>query len=178
MKKLKKGTSINKNNKIENMQDNDLNELPFNTAINIDKRTFLRVFLRLIPTKIEIIDIIFFHTKYQLLSVDLTSYLFGTMLDIMLNAFLFSDDNMAEKYDNGRELRMITSLSLSLASNFVRSILMYFIHKLKEYKSILEIIEKESFNEKIYYILMGSCLYQIKLKIELFFLYNLYLVYF
>ena len=67
-----------------------------------------------------------------------------------MNALLYSDDVVSQKYHNNGNLDFITSLSLSLASNIISSIAIWIIEKLTNYHEILQILVENVQKEGIF----------------------------
>ena len=92
-----------------------------------------------------------------------------------MNAFLYTDDVVSEKYHNNGQLNLFTTLFLTLTSNIVSSILIYIIEILIAYKDYLVLLVKE-INKKYSYILTFKKLYKIlKIKVYIFYVFVLIL---
>ena len=84
-----------------------------------------------------------------------------------MNALLYTDDVVSEKYHNNGQLDFFTTLFLSLSSNIISSIIMFFIQKLTSYGEYLTRMVRDT--RKVYeYILTFKKLYFV-LKIKIFF---------
>ena len=111
----------------------------------------------------------YYKNQYIHLSITISLYLFAFLLDVTLNCFLYTDDVVSEKYHNEGSLEMITSLSLSFASNIFSSIITYYLGRLGEYSDILDIMVNDIYLKKYYYINMIK--FRKYLKIRLYFFY-------
>ena len=168
---------INKKNKNNLIIKNDksidkkaLNNIPFTQALRIDKRSIFEIFLYTISYKIEFINIFYYKNEYIHLSMTISLYLFSFLLDITMNCLLYTDDAISEKYHNEGSLNMITSLSLSFASNIISSIFVYFLGKLVEYSDLFELIIKDITIKKYYYLNVIKFRKYLKLRLTIFYI--------
>ena len=86
--------------------------------------------------KFDIVQIFCFPSEFSHLSVTLSLYLFELLLDLTLNAFLFSDEVISQKYYNNGNLLLITSNLLSLASNIISSFIVFITSYLVKYENL------------------------------------------
>ena len=70
-------------------------------------------------------------------------YFFSELLDFGINCFIYSDDEVSEKYHNNGSLKVFTSLSLSFLSNIFSNIIVFIISKLTNFSEIIEIMIKD-----------------------------------
>ena len=166
---------INKDDSIDKKQ---LNDVPFTQALRIDKRSLFEIFLYTIANKIEIINIFYYKNEYVHLSMNISLYLSCFLLDLALNCFFYTDDVVSEKYHNDGSLEMLTSLTLSFASNIFSSILTSLLRQLGEYSDKLEIIIKEINLKIYYYINMIKFKKHLKIRLLLFYIiqFSMYLL--
>ena len=94
--------------------------------------------------------IFYFREKFQLVTLLLSLFFFGLILDFTINAFMYTDDIASESFNNGGGLDMQTSLSLSLLSNLICYIIIRIISHLIEFSRPLEILNKEVKKEEKY----------------------------
>ena len=166
------------NNKTENnnkIEEKEYNFLPYTQALRLDKRNICSIYLSLIKMKIDIIPILFFPEEFTHRSITLAVYLSDFLFSFFMNAFLYTDDVVSEKYHNNGQLNLFTTLFLTLTSNIVSSILIYFIEILIAYKDYLVSLVKE-INKEYSYILTFKKLYKIlKIKVYIFYVFVLIL---
>ena len=87
-----------------------------------------------------------------------------------MNALLYTDDVVSEKYHNNGQLDLFTTIFLSLTSNVVSSIIIYFIEKLVFYEEYFSKMVNE-LKERDEYILTFTKLYLVlKIKILIFYI--------
>jgi hypothetical protein len=147
-KKEKKTVDNNYNHLILNNNDveieqKQLNEIPYTQAIRIDNRSAFKTFGTVLANKIEIINIFYYKDENVHLSLSFSIYIFSLLLDLTLNCFLYTDEVVSEKYHNNGELEFFTSLSLSFMSNIFSGIIVYVIAKLTQFSEFLELIKNE-----------------------------------
>ena len=162
----KKEKSNNKNKKKE---ENEINCLPYTKALKLDRRKIISIYLSIIKMKIDIIQILFYSEEFAHKSITLSLYILEFLLGFFMNAFLYTDDVVSEKYHNDGQIDIFTSLSLSLIANIASSILIYYIKMLVSYREYLSIMVKE-INRKYAYILVFQKLYRcLKIQVSIFF---------
>ena len=130
----------------------ELNIIPYTQALRIDKRNFIEIFLSVLFHEIEIIDIFYYKSPFNHLSLILSIYVFELCLDLTLNCLLYTDDVVSEKYNNNGSIEFLTSLSLSFMSNIFAGIIAFIVSKLVGYDAVLEMIIKSVIKQKEYFI--------------------------
>ena len=126
----------------DEIENRELNNIPYRQALRIDKRSFFQIFISVITNEINLLNLYFYRNPYTHYSLSVSIYLFELLCDLTMNCFLYTDDVVSEKYHNNGQLSMITSFSLSILSNMISSILIYVIRKLTNYCEIIEEIIK------------------------------------
>jgi len=159
----------------KNIEPQEYNTLPYTQALRIDKRNIFRVFISLIKMKIEIINILFYPEEFTNRALLLSTYLLDFLFNYFMNALLYSDDVVSQKYHNNGSLDFITSLSLSLISNIVTSIISYIFQKLTNYHEYLQLLIKDVQNEQYFLLFFKKIYTSLKIKIVFYFLLNMLL---
>ena len=121
--------------------------------------------------KIDIISILFFPEEFTHKSLTLCLYALDFLFSFFLNALLYTDDVVSEKYHNNGQLDFFTTMFLSLTSNIISCIIMHFIKKLVSYSEYLSIMVRDV-NKKYEFILTFKKLYLV-LKIKIFFFFTI-----
>ena len=67
----------------------------------------------------DLINVLFFPSKYEFLCITLSLYLFSMILDCTFNSILFSDDVISSNYHNGGNMNFALTYSLSILSHYV-----------------------------------------------------------
>ena len=160
--KFKKNTS-NEFNSFDINQKNkdkiDFFELPYSQALEEDKRSFIQIFIA-----------IFYPREFTHLSLTIPLYLLDLLLDLTINAFLFSDEVISQKYFNNGELELLTTNTLSIGSNIATNFILFLIEKLINQYEILNIVTKEVKNVEHYFKIYLRLIGFFKIKIAMFFI--------
>jgi hypothetical protein len=159
---------ITENLKSNKVEVKEFNFLPYTQALKIDRRNFISIYISLIKMKIDIIAILFYPEEFTHKSITLSVYVLDFLFSFFMNAFLYSDDIVSEKYHNNGQLNFYTTLFLILTSNIISSIFIYYIKNLVSYRDYLTVFVKEV-NRKYSYILTFRKLYKIIIIKVLFF---------
>ena len=93
-------------------------------AIYIDKRNIFQMFMSLIIQKLEFINLFFRNDKIKIMIVN--EYILSLLINFFFNTLLYTDEVVSNKYHNNGELDMIVTLTLSLLSNVITSIIVYY----------------------------------------------------
>ena len=160
------------------VDNNELNDLPYLTALLLDKRNILITFINILVLRIEIIKIFFCHEKYSSLIIDLNHLLFSILFEIFMNALLFSDDIISQKYHSNGELDKITILFLSFTSLIISKIFDLLINKIIDYELYISILIKEDKKKASYSCFVNKIIKYIKIKIAFYFTFNIIISFF
>ena len=81
---------INRND--EEIEKNEMNDVPFRQALRIDKRSLFEIFISVITKEIEILNLYFYRNQFSHFSLTISIYLLESLLDLTMNFLLYSDD--------------------------------------------------------------------------------------
>ena len=95
-----------------------------------------------------------------------------------MNALLYTDDIVSEKYHNNGKLNFLTTLFLSLSSNIISSIIMYFIEMIAFYTEYFSTLINEFKEQKKYILTFTKLYFVLKIKIFVYFITNFILSFF
>ena len=167
-----KQKNVLKSNKIikseEDFSKEEFSEMPFETAIKKDTRNVLKIIVTLIFAKLEFLKILFFKEEYEFYPLLISVYLMSLHLDFSLNALLYSDDVVSQKYNNGGSLNFVTILGLGFFANFIGNIICKSLEKLTLYNFPLEGLVKEV-KDKKKFKLLEKMIKIIKKRLAIFF---------
>ena len=163
--------SINKDNinYKEEMNSIEYNELTYAQALNKDGRNMWQIFFSYFNEKLDLIQIFFYPKEFEHFSLSLTLYLYELLIDFTLNAILFSDDVISQKYYNNGNLLFITSNILSIISNIFSCFLAKLVEFLVNYSEILEAAKIETNSELLFYKIFIKVYKLISFKICIFY---------
>ena len=148
----------------DDIKFSEYNTIPYTQALRVDKRTFCRMLLNIFFMKTEIIALIFYPDEFTHKPLTLSIYILDFQFNYFLNALLYSDEVVSQKYHNNGDLEFTTSLTLSLLSNIISSLAIFIIKKLTHYSSYLSILVNDIQKEK-YFLFMFNKIYKcIKIK--------------
>ena len=151
------------------IEENDFNCLPYCQAIKLDKRNFFIIYMSLIKMKIDIISILFFPEEFTHKSLTLSEYSLDFIFSFFINALLYTDDIVSEKYHNNGKLNFFTTVFLSLTSNIISFITMYFIKQLVSYNEYFSRMTREIIDRYEYILTFQKLYLLLKIKILSFF---------
>ena len=157
----------------EEMEE-EYNNLPFTKALMLDKRNIIKIYISLVKMKFEITSLIFpepFTHRSLTLSILCLNFLFN----YFVNALVYNDEIISQKYHNNGKLDLIISIILSLISNIISSIFNWAIKNLVSFNEyFIRLVEDIKMENEI--ILIFQKLYKLlKIKIGIYFIIN-YLV--
>ena len=170
--KIQKAKII-KNDVPEKGNNNNFNELPFTIAIRKDKRNICLIFMSVVIEKLELINLIVGDHKIKVVLI--YQYILSLLIDLFLNAFLYTDEVVSNKYHNNGKLDFIVSLTLSLLSNIINSIICTFLNFSKGVKERLEQIMK-IIKELSYLYALNKFIKILKIKVMLYFFIELLII--
>ena len=91
-----------------------------------------------------------------------------------MNCILYNDHAVSQKYHNNGTLELITSFIISIFSNVLTSIVIYFINRLINYHQYIEIIIKEIKNIYQYFIIILKLFKNIYYKYIILFIFEIW----
>ena len=174
-KKEEKKDEINMEEvKIENKQndldDFELNELPYSQAAISDKRTFWQIYISLLKREHMIIFTFFNWKDYNLIIIKLSRFVFLLATDMAMNVFFFSDATMHKiflnygKYDFIQQIPQI--IYSTIISQLIQLLLKFLSHTDKHIYQIKKLNPKLKVRKKIMDII--KC---IKIKLIFYFIF-------
>ena len=160
--------------KIEKKVTKDYDDLPFKMALKMDDRKMLYIFKVKITEKLKILDI--FINK-QIKEILLSEYFLYLLIDLTMNAILYSDNIVSHKSHNNGKLDTIIILSLSAFANILSSIIGYYIGLLIGFEErILQI--KEIKREIIFLRVFKIIFREIIVRVVVFFILEIIIIIF
>jgi len=157
------------------LNDKEMNSLPYEKAIEIDKRSYCQYYISLLKKK-QLFLFTFIPTNdYNLMSLKISLFLVSFSLYITINAFFFDDDTMHKIYKSSGGYNILSQISHILYSSIIPTVINILLKTLslsekdilniKEEKDLKNIIQKSKNIEKY-----------IKIKFILFFIISLFLM--
>ena len=110
--------------KTEEKQQTEYDDLPFQMALKMDDRKWIYIFKLKIIEKIKIFDICMNKNIKEIL---LSEYFLYLLINLTMNALLYSDNIVSHKSHNNGKLDSIIVISLSAFANILASIIGYYL---------------------------------------------------
>ena len=107
--------------------------------------------------------------QHKIIIVLIYQYILSLLIDLFLNAFLYIDEVVSNKYHNKGKLDLIVSLTLSILSNIINSIICNFLNFSRGVEERLDQI-MEIKKEISYMFAFNKFIKLIKIKVMLYFL--------
>ena len=135
-----------------------LDNYDFETAILYEKRSFWRIFYICLLLKENIINIIFYGTPLDILSLRICLFIFIYSCDLAFNTIFYSNKNISEKYHyHGKNLflfslvnNIVESLISAIVSLIIINIFQHLIESRGIYEEVFRIEERKMRNNKNY----------------------------
>ena len=137
-KASKKNKKIKNKNNVEIDKNKEYNKLPYTQALREDNRNFFEIYISFLFDRIDIINL--FSCKGHFKLIEICQYLLLLLLDFFFNALFYSDEIVSHKYHNNGKLDFIVTFILSILSNVITAIFIYFIENTKRFEEILELV--------------------------------------
>ena len=169
---------LNKVKKIMYYNDEELNNLPYNSALKIDKRNYCNYYLSLLKTKHPIFFTFFNNDDYNIKIIKIDLLLFNFVLFFAINTLFFTDDTMHKIDEDKGVFNFIYQLPQIIYSSLLPYIFTIPLEKLSLTEETIielkEIKENKEFNEKA-----KKVIYKLKIKFILYFIISIiFLVFF
>ena len=163
--------NMNNYNNKEETNSIEYNELTYAQAVLKDERNICHIFFSYFNEKLDLIQIFFHPKEFDHFSLSLTLYLYELLIDFTLNAILFSDDVISQKYYNNGSLLFITSNILSITSNIFSSFFASIMKFLVNYNEVLEAAKQETNSELLFNKIFIKIYKLISCKIRIFYIF-------
>ena len=128
-----------------------LDNYDYPTALKYDKRSFCEIFYICILGKENIINILFFKTPLDLISLRICLFIFSYACDFAFNALFYFNENISKKYHNeGKNVflfSLINNIFQTLFASLSGLILVNLFEHLIDYRGSIEDIFKDEENK-------------------------------
>ena len=132
----------------KDLTDEEKNELDYEVAIIVDKRTFWQYYISLLKREHLIIFTFITADDYNLRQIKILLFIVSFALFFAINAFFFGDDTMDKIYEDNGIFKILFQLPQILYSSVISSAIDMILHKLTiSEEQILE-MKKEKDIEK------------------------------
>jgi len=114
---------INKKSNLEELNDEELNNLEYEIALILDKRTYFQYYYSLLKKKQLILFAFYPSNDYNLISVKISLLLLSFSLYFTINGFFFSDATMNKINEDKGEYNFLFQIPQILYSTLVSSVI-------------------------------------------------------
>lgn len=118
------------NEKFQNLNDEELNDLDYEIACLLDKRTYCQYYYSLLKKDQLIIFTFIINDDYNLRQIKIILFIVSFSLSFTDNAFFFSDETMNKIYEDNGTFNIIVQLPQIFYSSLVSSIIDIILQKL------------------------------------------------
>ena len=156
----------NKKKDYKNLDDLDLNNLTYDEAIELDKRSFIQIYISKLKKKHLIIFTFFICNDHNLIYIKLSRFFFLVCTNMAMNVLFFFDSSMHKIYLDYGKYNFIQQIPQILYSSIVTLIIDILIGLLSYTDvNIYEIRQMKVYNEES----INKVLRNIKIKLAFFF---------
>ena len=113
----------NKNTKVMEYIDEEINDISYNLAIQSDKRTFCQYYISLVKTKHNLMFALLNNTDYNSIMIKIDLFFIGFSIDYIINALFYTDDTMHKIYKSKGMFDLKTQLPIIVYSTLIIYIL-------------------------------------------------------
>ena len=161
----------------KSLNDEELNSLKYEEAIELDKRTYFKYYLSLIFKKQLILFCFFPSNDYNVMSLKITLFLVSFSLYLTINGFFFNDKTMHKIYKDNGVYNIIFQIPQILYSSIITSVINMLLKNLSlSEKEILKIKQEKNIKNTVNISKkLENC---INIKFIIFFLFSLILMLF
>ena len=124
---IMKNLFIKKINVQKKLDAFELNNLEFEEAIKLDKRSFLKIYWDLLCREHKIIFTFFIFNDYNLLYVKYARFIFLVATDMAMNVFFFSDDSMHKIFLNYGKFNFIQQIPQVIYTTIISQLMEIFL---------------------------------------------------
>ena len=144
----------------ENNQLNDfeINSLPYVNALEIDKRNFLKIYISFIKTKHIFIFAFFVYNDFNSSIIKICLFFFGFALYFTVNTLFFTDSTMHKIYEDGGVFKTFYQIPQILYSTFISAIVNSIIKSLSLSEKAILGIKNNKNNRKQFIQKSFKCL--------------------
>ena len=116
-----------KENKLEKLDNFELNNLEYNLALKYDKRSFSEIYLSIIKREHLIIFTFFLRNDHNLVYIKVSRLIFLICKDMVLNVFFFSDETMHKMYLDYGKYNFVQQIPQIIYSTIVSNLIEVFL---------------------------------------------------
>jgi len=147
-------TNDEKENKEDNiditkLNDQEINDLNYEIAIKIDKRTYFQYYWSLLKKKHLILFTFWPANDYNIYNIKVSLFLLSFGLFFSINGFFFTDDTMHKLYEDKGKYNIVYRIPQILFSTIISAVINVLLKKLSLTEANIISIKAEKNKEKI-----------------------------
>ena len=137
---------------LDNLNDQELNNLEYEQALKIDKRTYLQYYWSLLKKKHLLLFTFYPINDYNLVSIKICLFLLSFSLYFTINGFFFNDDTMHKIYIDNGSFNIIYQIPTILYSSIISAVINMILKQLSlSENNILSIKKEENLKKLVEY---------------------------
>ena len=144
---------IKTNNKqiinMSNLNDQEMNDLKYEIALKIDKRSYLEYYWSLLKKKHLILFTFISSNDYNIFSIKVSLFLLSFGLYFSINGFFFSDKTMHKIYEDKGKYNIVYRIPQILFSTIISVVINILLKKLSLTENDILSIKQEKEKEKM-----------------------------
>ena len=133
---------------INTLNDQEINDLNYDIALKIDKRTYFQYYWSLLKKKQLILFTFWPANDYNLLTIKISLFLLSFGLYFSINGFFFTDDTMHKIYEDKGVYNIVFQIPQILFSTIISAVINVLLKKLSLTEANILSIKKEKDNQK------------------------------
>ena len=130
------------------LNDEELNTLEYEVALEIDKRSYFQYYFSLLKKKHLILFTFWPTNDYNLIPIKILLFIVSFSLYFTINGFFFRDETMNKIYENNNEFVLLNQIAQIFYSSIISSIINMILRMLSLSESKILAIKKEKDKEK------------------------------
>jgi hypothetical protein len=135
-------------NEYKDLTNEELNDLDYEIAIVVDKRTYFQLYWALLKKGQLIIFTFFVNDDYNLRAIKILLFIVSFALFFSINAFFFTDDTMDKIYEDNGIFNFVFQLPQIIYSSLISSVINIILQKLSISEDKIHDMKKEKDSEK------------------------------
>ena len=162
-------SKINEENQNQKLDDFELNNLEYNEAIILDKRSFITTYLSVLKREHLVLFTFFIHKDHNIINIKLCRFIFLVCTDMALNVFFFADETMHKMFLNYGKFNFFQQIPQMVYSIIVSQLIEVFLCFLSMTDKHYYEIKKFDYNNRYEALNIIKCVY---IKITFFFIFT------
>ena len=126
----------------------ELDNLPYHQAFSSDSRSIVDMFIHFTLDKGDIFKLCCPDSQFDIVSINLSIFVFSLALNFTLNALFYTDDQLSSRYEKG-ELSFLEDLLRSIPASLIETIIGSIFKSFMAFPPLLEMLVVEVKTKKL-----------------------------